>query len=184
MLHIFLCRLRWKTIPIGCNILEFTIFRYKLFICILGHAKIVVICWPFFKINIFRNTTCISIRMSKDQDRCSVSSDLGPNCLQRLSSTLIFWSIWYVTHSFFIHLCISNFNWVFIISKECLFAYFPLFQLGIFVGVKTFHDLTVCFRRVHSRMEATFSFDFRDVYSRWKLRIQFLILVWHPYKAI
>ena len=39
-------------------------------------------------------------------------------------------------------------------------------------------------RHIHSRMEATFSFrfDFSDVYSRWKLRIQFWILVWHIYK--
>ena len=47
------------------------------------------------------------------------------------------------------------------------------FQLGIFVDVKTFHDFTVCFRHIHSRMEATFSLDFKDVYSHRKLRKQF-----------
>ena len=40
-------------------------------------------------------------------------------------------------------------------------AFFSSFQLGIFEDVKTFHDFTVCFQHIHSRMKATFSFDFR-----------------------
>ena len=49
-----------------------------------------------------------------------------------------------------------KFNWVLKISKkEMLICVFCFFQLGIFV----------CFRRIHSRMEATFSFDFKDVFS-------------------
>ena len=43
------------------------------------------------------------------------------------------------------HLGISSYNWVFKISKKCLFAFFAFFQLGIFVDVKTCHDFTVCF---------------------------------------
>ena len=66
----------------------------------------------------------------------------------------------------------SSFIWVFQIligySKflEMLICVFCFFQLGIFVDVKIFHDITVRFRHIHSRMEATLGFDFRDVYSR------------------
>ena len=66
---------------------------------------------------------------------------------------------------FFIHLGISNFKCVFKISKKCFFAYFAFFNWVFSVDVKTFHDFTVCFRHIHSRMEATFSFNFKDVYS-------------------
>ena len=53
----------------------------------------------------------------------------------------------------------------------CIFCFF---QLGIFVDVKTFRDFTVCFRRVHSRMEATFSFDFQG--CLFSLKIEDTIL--------
>ena len=44
------------------------------------------------------------------------------------SEYLNFLAIGYVTHSFFFYLGISNFNWVFKISKKCLFAYFAFFN--------------------------------------------------------
>ena len=34
----------------------------------------------------FRNTIRVSKGLDPDPDRCSVSPDLGPNCLQRLST--------------------------------------------------------------------------------------------------
>ena len=52
------------------------------------------------------------------------------------TSTLIFLTIGYVTPPFFIHLGISNVNWVVNISNKYLFGYL-VFQLGIFVNVKT-----------------------------------------------
>ena len=52
-----------------------------------------------------------------------------------------------------------------------LISVFCFFQLGIFVDVKTFHNFTVCFRWNHSRMEATFSFDFKDVSLKIEDRI-------------
>ena len=58
--------------------------------------------------------------------------------------------------------------WVFQIligySTFLRYAYLCIL-LCLIVDVKTFHDFTVCFRHIHSRMEATFSFDFIDVYS-------------------
>ena len=65
-----------------------------------------------------------------------------------------------------------SFIWVFQIligySKFLRNAYLRIFIFfnRYFRDVKTFHDFTVCFRHIHSQMEATFSFDFRDVYSR------------------
>ena len=66
-----------------------------------------------------------------------------------------------------------SFIWVFQIligySKFLKNAYLRIqffFHLGIFVDVKLFHDFTVCFRQIHSQMEATFSIDFKDVYTR------------------
>ena len=47
-------------------------------------------CADFFKINFskqsFRNTIKVSNSLDVDQDPLSVSPDLGPNCLQRLSA--------------------------------------------------------------------------------------------------
>ena len=44
----------------------------------------------FSKINLFKNSFGNTIRVSNsldpDQDRCSVSTDLSPNCLQMLSA--------------------------------------------------------------------------------------------------
>ena len=48
-----------------------------------------------------------------------------------ITSTLIFGTIGYVTHSFFIHLGIANVNWVFNISGKYLFGYFG-FSIGYF----------------------------------------------------
>ena len=39
-----------------------------------------------FSKNSFRNTIRVSNGMDPDQDRLSVGPDLGPNCLQRLTS--------------------------------------------------------------------------------------------------
>ena len=42
----------------------------------------------FFQINlkkIFKNTILVSSSLDQDQDQHSVSPDLGPNCLQRLT---------------------------------------------------------------------------------------------------
>ena len=47
---------------------------------------------------------------------------------------LIFWTIGYITHLHFIHLCIAN--WVFNISNKHFWGIL-VFQLGIFVNVKT-----------------------------------------------
>ena len=44
------------------------------------------------------------------------------------NTLIIFLAFGYVTHSFFIHFGISNFNWVLKISKKCLFAYFAFFN--------------------------------------------------------
>ena len=72
-----------------------------------------------------------------------------------------------------------SFIWVFQIlilySKILRNAYLRilLIHLSIFIDDKTFHDFTVCFRRIHSRMEATFNLAFKDVYSLCKFRIQF-----------
>ena len=40
----------------------------------------------FFKINFFKKNLSLSDSLDPDQDRHSVSPDLGPNCLQRLST--------------------------------------------------------------------------------------------------
>ena len=40
-----------------------------------------------FSKNPFRNPTRVSNSLDSDQDPCSVSSDLGLNCLQRISAT-------------------------------------------------------------------------------------------------
>ena len=45
------------------------------------------------------------------------------------------------------------------------FGYFAFFNWGSFVNAKTFHDFTICFIHIHSQIEATFSFDLKDVYS-------------------
>ena len=50
---------------------------------------------------------------------------------------LVFRTIQYVTHSFFIHLGIANVNCVLNISNKYLFGYFVFFQMCIFVNVKT-----------------------------------------------
>ena len=39
-----------------------------------------------FSTNIFKNTLRVSNSLDPDQDRHSVGPDLGPNCLQRLST--------------------------------------------------------------------------------------------------
>ena len=72
----------------------------------------------------------------------------------------------YVTHPLFIHLGISNFNWVFKISKTGLFAYFAFFNWVFLYMLKLSMILQFVLRHIHSRMEATFSLDFRHVYSR------------------
>ena len=54
-----------------------------------------------------------------------------------------------------------SFIWVFKISKKCLFAYFAFFN-WVFLKMLNLSS----FGHIHSRMEATFSFDFKDVYSR------------------
>ena len=40
-----------------------------------------------FQKNYFRNATGVSNGLDPDHDQCSVSTDLGPNCLQRLLQT-------------------------------------------------------------------------------------------------
>ena len=47
------------------------------------------------------------------------------------STLIIFWTIGYVAHSFFIPLGIANVNWVFNISNKYLFGYFN-FSIGYF----------------------------------------------------
>ena len=54
------------------------------------------------------------------------------------SILIIFLTIGYVTHSLFIHLCITNVNWVFNISKKNIYLGILVYHLGIFVNVKTY----------------------------------------------
>ena len=60
---------------------------------LLFHA-FAVVCWLFSKLTFSKSSFGNTIRVSKlldpDQERCSVSPDLGPNCLQRLSADV--WS--------------------------------------------------------------------------------------------
>ena len=61
----------------------------------------------FFKNNIlnnsFRNTVRVSNGLDPDQDRHFVRSDLGPNCLQRLSAEdmVLLWSADFFKINFF-----------------------------------------------------------------------------------
>ena len=60
--------------------------------------------------------------------------------------------------------------WVFQIligySEILRIAYLRIlfFSIGYFCKVKVFQDFTGFLRHIHSRMQATFSFDFKDVY--------------------
>ena len=65
----------------------------QLTLCLLEFFHEFVVCWYFFFQNHFffrkkhfRNTISVSNSLGPDQDRRSVSPDLGPNCLQRLSA--------------------------------------------------------------------------------------------------
>ena len=67
------------------------VLALTLTLCMLGnfHAS-VVICWLFskstFSKNSFRSTIIVSNGLDPDQDRHVVGPDLGPNCLQRLTT--------------------------------------------------------------------------------------------------
>ena len=58
---------------------------------------------------------------------------------------------------FFIHLAKSNFNWVFKISKKCLFVCFASFNWVFRRCFKTLNDFTVCFRHIRY-----FQFGFQE----------------------
>ena len=75
---------------------------------------------------------------------------------------LFFLANGYVAHSFFIHLGISN---LFGYSEFLSNAYLRIFfQLGIFVNVKALYDFTFFSDRFTHKNQATFSFEFKDVY--------------------
>ena len=64
---------------------------------------------------------------------------------------------------FFIHLSISNFNWV---SKKCLFVYFAFFNWVFSKVLKLSMILQFCFRQIHSR---------RKLLSVWISRMFILV---------
>ena len=57
------------------------------------------------------------------------------NIYIQYGTLIIFLTIGYVTHSFFVHLGIANVNWVFNISNKYLLPYFG-FSIEYFVNAK------------------------------------------------
>ena len=62
----------------------------KFYTCVLGNLAYFFVVWIFFQNyfikNAFRNIIRVSNSLDPDQAQHFVGSDLGPNCLQRLSA--------------------------------------------------------------------------------------------------